>query len=151
MSKIGTVVCDISSVGWISWWGLMSENGRCALLVEDEALVAMVAADALDEMGYQVIEAASATLALQLAETNKDRISVALIDLGLPDRPGEQLVGELRSLYPRMPIIVASGKGPGAIDPSVPAHHDIVILPKPYNFDDLQSALARLERNLLSG
>ena len=129
----------------------MLENGRCALLVEDEALVAMVAADALDEMGYQVIEAASATLALQLAEINKDRINVALIDLGLPDLPGEQLVGELRSLYPRLPIIVASGKGAGAIDPSVQSLHDIVILPKPYNFDDLQSALARLQRNLLSG
>jgi DNA-binding response OmpR family regulator len=128
----------------------MLQNGRCALLVEDEALVAMVAADALDEMGYQVIEAASATLALQLAEINKDRIDVALIDLGLPDLPGELLVGELRTLYPRMPIIVASGKGPGAIDTSVQLLHDIIILPKPYNFDDLQSALARLERNSLS-
>src|SRR5437899_1236143 len=151
MSGIGTRICDISCVGWVSWRGLMLENGRCALLVEDEALVAMVAADALDEMGYQVIEAASAALALQLAEINKDRINVALIDLGLPDLPGEQLVGELRTLYPRMPIIVASGKGPGAIDPSVPEHRDIIILPKPYNFDDLQSALARLEQNLLSG
>jgi DNA-binding response OmpR family regulator len=129
----------------------MPENGRCALLVEDEALVAMVAADALDEMGYQVIEAASAKLALQLAEINKDRINVALIDLGLPDLPGEQLVGELRSLYPRLPIIVASGKGAGAIDQSVQSLQDIIILPKPYNFDELQSALTRLERNLLSG
>ena len=129
---------------------MMQENGRCALLVEDEALVAMVAADALDEMGYEVIEAASATLALQLAEVNKGKINVALIDLGLPDLPGEQLVGELRSLYPRLPIIVASGKGAGAIDLSVQLLHDIIILPKPYNFDDLQSALARLERKLLS-
>jgi DNA-binding response OmpR family regulator len=127
----------------------MRENGRCALLVEDEALVAMVAADALDEMGYQVIEAASATLALQLAEANKGKINVALIDLGLPDLPGEQLVGELRSLYPGLPIIVASGKGAGAIDPGVQLLHDIIILPKPYNFDDLQSAIARLERNSL--
>ena len=129
----------------------MLENGRCALLVEDEALVAMVAADALDEMGYQVIEAASATLALQLAEINKHRINVALVDLGLPDRPGEQLVGELRSLYPRMPIIVASGRGVGGIDPSVQSLDDIIILPKPYNFQDLQSALARLQGDLSSG
>ena len=129
----------------------MPEHGRCALLVEDEALVAMVAADALDEMGYQVIEAASATLALQLAEINKHRINVALVDLGLPDRPGEQLVGELRSLYPRMPIIVASGRGVGGIDPSVQSLDDIIILPKPYNFQDLQSALARLQGDLSSG
>jgi CheY-like chemotaxis protein len=132
----------------------MQESNRCALLVEDEALVAMVAVDALDELGFQVIEAASATLALQLAETNKDKISVALVDLGLPDLPGEELVGELRTLYPSLPIIVASGKGPGAIDEKLQSLHHVTILPKPYNFDDLQSAVARavgdsrrLERN----
>jgi DNA-binding response OmpR family regulator len=122
----------------------MSENGRCVLLVEDEALVAMVAVDALNELGFEVIEAASATVALQLAEINKDKIGVALVDLGLPDLPGEELVGELRSLYPGLPIIVASGKGPGAIDEKLQSLHDVVILPKPYNFDDLQSVVERV-------
>src|SRR5689334_7231364 len=120
----------------------MPENGRCVLLVEDEALVAMVAVDALNELGFEVIEAASATVALQLAATNKGRIGVALVDLGLPDLPGEELVGELRSLYPGLPIIVASGKGPGALDEKLQALDDVTILPKPYNFEDLQAAVA---------
>jgi len=122
----------------------MKENGRCVLLVEDEALVAMVAVDALQELGFEVIEAASAAVALQLAETNKDRIDVALVDLGLPDLPGEELVGELRSLFPRLPIIVASGKGPGALDAKLQSLTGVTLLPKPYNFDDLQSAVTRL-------
>jgi len=122
----------------------MPESGRCVLLVEDEALVAMVAVDALNELGFEVIEAASATVALQLAAINKDRIGVALVDLGLPDLPGEELVGELRSLYPHMPIIVASGKGPGALDENLQTLKDVTILPKPYNFDDLQSAVVRV-------
>jgi DNA-binding response OmpR family regulator len=122
----------------------MPENDRCVLLVEDEALVAMVAVDALNELGFEVIEAASAAVALQLAATNKDRIGVALVDLGLPDLPGEELVGELRSLYPRLPIIVASGKGSGALDEKLQALDDVTILPKPYNFEDLQSAVARV-------
>jgi DNA-binding response OmpR family regulator len=122
----------------------MPENGRCVLLVEDEALVAMVAVDALNELGFEVIEAASAAVALQLAATNKDRIGVALVDLGLPDLPGEELVGELRSLYPRLPIIVASGKGLGALDEKLQTLQDVTILPKPYNFEDLQLAVARV-------
>jgi DNA-binding response OmpR family regulator len=122
----------------------MPENDRCVLLVEDEALVAMVAVDALNELGFEVIEAASAAVALQLAATNKHRIGVALVDLGLPDLPGEELVGELRSLYPRLPIIVASGKGLGALDEKLQALDDVTILPKPYNFEDLQSAVARV-------
>jgi DNA-binding response OmpR family regulator len=122
----------------------MSQSSRCILLVEDEALVAMVAVDALNELGFEVIEAPSASLALQLAETNKDKIGVALVDLGLPDLPGEDLVGELRSLCPGLPIIVASGKGPGAIDEKLRALQDVTILPKPYNFDDLQSVVERV-------
>lgn len=122
----------------------MSENGRCVLLVEDEALVAMVAVDALNELGFEVIEAASAMIALQLAATNKDKIGVALVDLGLPDLPGEELVGELRTLYPRLPIIVASGKGAGAIDEKWQSMNDVTILPKPYNFDDLQAVVERV-------
>lgn len=129
----------------------MSERGRCVLLVEDEALVAMVAVDALNELGFEVIEASSATVALRLAATNKDRIGVALVDLGLPDLPGEELVDELRSLYPLMPIIVASGKGPGAIDGKLQAMRDLTILPKPYNFEDLQAVVERVVRGSTAG
>jgi DNA-binding response OmpR family regulator len=119
------------------------EKNRCALLVEDEVLVAMVAVDALDELGFRVLEAGSARQALQLAEDNKGLIDVALVDLGLPDRPGEKLVGELRSLYPDLPIIVASGKGAGSVDPDVQKLSNLTILPKPYDFEDLRAAVQR--------
>lgn len=120
------------------------EKNRCALLVEDEVLVAMVAVDALDELGFRVLEAGSAGQALQLAEDNKGLIDVALVDLGLPDRPGEKLVGELRSLYPQLPIIVASGKGASAVDPALQALCNLIIMPKPYDFEDLRAAVERL-------
>ncbi len=122
------------------------EKNRCALLVEDEMLVAMVAVDALDELGFHVLEAASAAQALQLADDNKGQINVALIDLGLPDLPGEKLVSELRSLYPRLPIIVASGRGADSVDAGLQSLSNLIMLPKPYDFDDLRAAIERLER-----
>ncbi len=122
------------------------EKNRCALLVEDELLVAMVAVDALDELGFRVLEAGSAGHALQLAEDNKGLINVALVDLGLPDLPGEKLVSELRSLYPQLPIIVASGRGAGSVDADLQALDNLIIMPKPYDFEDLRLALERLER-----
>ncbi len=122
----------------------MTEKNRCALLVEDESLVAMVAIDALDELGFRVLEAASAAQALQLAKDNKDTIDVALVDLGLPDRPGEALVDDLRSLYPQLPIIVASGRGSGSIGQPLKSLQGLVLLPKPYDFEDLKRALGRL-------
>jgi DNA-binding response OmpR family regulator len=123
----------------------MQENGRCALLVEDELLVAMVAVDALGELGFEVIEASSAASALDLADVNQGKIDLALVDLGLPDLPGEKLVCKLRTLYPSLPIIVASGRGAADIDASVKALPKLLILTKPYDFDDLRSAIERFQ------
>jgi len=115
---------------------------RYALLVEDELLVAMVAMDALDELGFHVLEAPSAARALELAQAHPGAIAFAMVDLGLPDRPGEELVGELRGLYPTLPIIIASGKGAMADD--VRSLANVVFLTKPYDFEDLRVAIERV-------
>jgi DNA-binding response OmpR family regulator len=116
----------------------------CALLVEDELLVAMVANDALDDLGYRVLEASSAARALELAKAHQGGIAFAMVDLGLPDRPGEELVCELRSLHPTLPIIIASGRGVGAVDDGVRSLANVAFVTKPYDFEDLRKAIERL-------
>jgi DNA-binding response OmpR family regulator len=117
---------------------------RYALLVEDELLVAMVAVDALEDLGFRVLEASSAARALELAKAQQGGIAFAMVDLGLPDRPGEELICELRELYQTLPIIIASGKGAGAIDENVRSLANIAFVTKPYNFEDLRDAIDRL-------
>lgn len=124
----------------------MQEINRCALVVEDELLVSMVASDALAELGFRAIEAPSAAKALELAEENKAEIVLALVDLGLPDSPGEDLVSELRARYPLLPIIVASGRGASDMDAGLRALQNMIILPKPYDFEELRRAVENLER-----
>jgi DNA-binding response OmpR family regulator len=123
---------------------LVTTESRCALLVEDELLVAMVAVDALEDLGFRVLEASSAAGALEMAKAHQGGIAFAMVDLGLPDRPGEELVCELRALYPTLPIVIASGKGAGAVDGSVRALANIAFVTKPYDFDDLRKAVERL-------
>jgi DNA-binding response OmpR family regulator len=116
----------------------MTTETRYALLVEDELLVAMVAMDALDELGFRVLEASSAARALELAEAHQGALAFAMVDLGLPDRPGEELVCELRGLYPTLPIIIASGKGAGAMDGEVRSLANVAFVTKPYDFENLR-------------
>lgn len=82
---------------------------RKVLLVEDESLVAMMASDSLSELGFDVVEASSARAALDRIGAESAQFEFAVVDLGLPDRPGEELIAEIKMLRPDLPIIVASG------------------------------------------
>jgi DNA-binding response OmpR family regulator len=105
----------------------------------------MVAMDALDELGFRVLEASSAAGALELAQAHQGAIAFAMVDLGLPDRPGEELVCELRGLYPTLPIIIASGKGAGAIDGDVRSLANVAFVTKPYDFENLRVTIERVD------
>ena len=86
------------------------------LLVEDEVLVRMVASDQLEDLGYRVETAGSATEAMNKVKLMEGDIALAIVDIGLPDIKGDVLVGELRARHPDLPIIVASGYD----DPALP-------------------------------
>lgn len=79
------------------------------LVVDDEVLLRMLAADALVGAGLQVDEAGSFQDALVKIRGADDTLVGATIDLGLPDRRGDELVAEIRALRPNLPIILATG------------------------------------------
>jgi CheY-like chemotaxis protein len=114
------------------------------LLVEDEALVAMIAADALEELGFDVVQVGTARAALERAGTDCAQFALALIDMGLPDRPGQQLVAELRKICPNLPIIVASGYGEGEVRRRFEGEQPFAFLGKPFEPTRLRAAIDSL-------
>jgi two-component system KDP operon response regulator KdpE len=86
----------------------MAVTGPIVLLVEDEAEMRRALRPSLRAHGYQLIESATGREGLaQAAGRNPD---VILLDLGLPDGDGLDVVRELR-LTTRAPIIVISARG----------------------------------------
>jgi DNA-binding response OmpR family regulator len=75
------------------------------LIVEDEDGVRHALERGLAKGGFDTIAAAAAVDALAT-----DDFDIALVDLGLPDRDGVELCGELRSRYPDRPIVVVTGR-----------------------------------------
>jgi CheY-like chemotaxis protein len=114
------------------------------LLVEDEALVAMIAADTLEELGYEVVQVGTARAALEQAGTNCAMLALAVIDMGLPDRPGHELVAELRKICPGLPIIVASGYGESEVRRRFAADQRFAFLAKPFEQATLRAAIDSL-------
>jgi two-component system KDP operon response regulator KdpE len=77
------------------------------LVIEDEPPIRQLLRRALESHGYQVVEATDAATGIaQCAEVDPDLV---ILDLGLPDRDGRELIAEVR-LWSRVPIVVVSGR-----------------------------------------
>jgi CheY-like chemotaxis protein len=111
------------------------------LVVEDELLVRMFAIDALEDAGFRVLEAGTATEAMK-ALNGATNVRAALIDMGLPDRPGDQLADEIRALRADLPIVIASGRSGRELRERFAASPRIAILVKPYTAPLLLETLA---------
>jgi PAS domain S-box-containing protein len=116
----------------------------CVLVVEDEALVRMVAVDALEALGFRVEAAATATEAINKLRLLNGRIDAAVIDIGLPDRGGDALAAEVRALDARLPIVIASGYRDSDLGQRLAGDPAVGFLGKPYDGEALAAALAML-------
>jgi len=116
---------------------------RTVLLVEDEVLVRMVTADALQDLGFRVEEAASASEALGRVGVLDGRLDAAIIDVGLPDRRGDALALEIRNRFAQLPIVIASGYSDSFVA-GLEGDALVGFLGKPYDNQQLTSVLDRL-------
>ncbi|MCW5735423.1 MAG: response regulator [Enhydrobacter sp.] len=115
------------------------------LLVEDEVLVQMVAAEQLRELGYRVETAGSAMEAMNKIKLLGADIGLAIVDIGLPDRKGDALVGELRALRPHLPIVIATGYDSTELARRFAADSKVAFIRKPYTGVDLKMVASRLK------
>jgi DNA-binding response OmpR family regulator len=76
------------------------------LLVEDEAITRNAFADALRMEGEEVIQAADGIQALALLD--KSHVDLVITDLVMPKLTGFDLVGQIRSKWPHIPILIIS-------------------------------------------
>jgi CheY-like chemotaxis protein len=114
------------------------------LIVEDEALVRMFAVDALEDAGFAIAEAANAAEAMKLLQAASEPIRAMVVDLGLPDRPGDQLAAEIRKQYPDLPILIASGRSEKELKERFAIDDRVAIMVKPYTGPMLLQALQSL-------
>jgi two-component system KDP operon response regulator KdpE len=78
-----------------------------ALVVEDDPDIRAIVRTLLEAEGFRVAQAGSAARAV--VEARSHQPDLVIVDLGLPDRDGQQVIREIRAFSP-VPILVLSAR-----------------------------------------
>ncbi len=90
-------------------------SGELILVVEDEAGVRQIAARALGQAGYQVLEAPGGREALGLLRDSGARPGLVFTDVVMPEMSGPDLAAAVADLIPGTPVLFTSGYTDGEI------------------------------------
>ena len=90
-------------------------SGVTVLIVDDEESVCLIAEEILRKTGYRTLQARNGVEAIDTFQTYADDISVAILDLTMPDMTGLEVYERFRSIRPDIPVIIASGYHKGAV------------------------------------
>ena len=109
------------------------------LAVEDDALVLLNTVGMLEDLGHTVIEAYSGKEALEILR-RKDSVDLVITDQAMPKMTGTELAKVIRSEWPDIPVLLATGY-------AEMAPRDDIGLPrlaKPYLQRELAAAILRI-------
>jgi PAS domain S-box-containing protein len=79
------------------------------LLVDDEAAVADMGCNMLEQLGYDVVAKSSSVEALDTFRANPDSFHLVITDLTMPDMTGIHLALKMFRIKPKLPVIICTG------------------------------------------
>ncbi len=123
-------------------------GGKRVLVVEDEILIRMLAVAILTDLGYQCDEAGNAAEALDNLQRPGADYAFIFLDIGLPDRNGDELIKDIRTSQALLPILVASGEEQSELATRLGGFAPIAFLTKPYDIDHVRQALRDMSVSL---
>jgi len=111
------------------------------LLVEDESAVRAFAVRALQNRGYEVLEADGGEAALEILKEHDGQIDLLISDVVMPSMDGPTLVAEVSQDRPDMKIIFISGYAEDAFRKNLREGQEFAFLPKPFSLKQLASTV----------
>jgi two-component system cell cycle sensor histidine kinase/response regulator CckA len=121
----------------------VSHAHQAVLIVEDEALVRELAARALREYGYEVLEAHDVASALRYID--QPSLAIVVSDMVMPGRSGNDLASEVERRRPGLPVLLMTGYSEALLQRPVSPSH---LLRKPFTPTELVAKIrGLLDRN----
>ncbi len=118
------------------------------LVVDDEPPIRKLLRMGLGTQGYQTLDAPDGRTALALVD--KEPVDLVILDLGLPDLAGHEVLRSIRGRRPDLPIVVLSSRGDeaGKVEALDLGADDYVT--KPFGMNELLARLRTALRHRLA-
>jgi len=113
------------------------------LLVEDEDQVRVIVSTVLRRQGYNVLEAATPTVAMSTFARHNGAIDLLLTDVVMPEMSGPALAQRLIGLRPELRVLFISGYADVALEPQI-GGTNVSFLSKPFQASALAARVAQM-------
>jgi PAS domain S-box-containing protein len=121
-----------------------ARSGETVLLVEDNEDVRRLGVDALEQLGYRVVQAPDGRSALRTLDEKDARIDLLFTDVVLPGgMTGYELARAAKARRARLPTLFTSGYAAGKAGAAGGVDADVPLLSKPYGIEALARAIRR--------
>lgn len=115
-----------------------------ALVVDDDEMVRSVLEGYLENLGFEVMVAASGEEGIRLFRDEAAAIDCVILDYWMPGMGGHETLVELRRIKPGCPVILASGYDEEQVVGRLGEDHSIGFIKKPFSASDLIARLRTL-------
>ena len=120
----------------------MSAAPLKVLVIDDEPPIRKLLRMGLETQGYQILDASNGKRALELMS---DKPDLVILDLGLPDMQGLELLRQIRAARKDVPVVVLSSRGDEVAKVAALDHGADDYVTKPFGMEEL---LARIRAAL---
>jgi nitrogen-specific signal transduction histidine kinase/ActR/RegA family two-component response regulator len=117
------------------------------LVVEDEQMLRQAVAKMLRRNGFEVLEAADGSTAIDLVRANKGTVDLILLDLTIPGASPREIVLEATRARPEIKVLLTSAYSQEMVASTMSAPQVCGFIRKPFQFADL---LKRIQSSMSS-
>jgi CheY-like chemotaxis protein len=123
---------------------IQGEDRRCVLLVDDDETSRVVTREMLRRLGFAVVVAEDGFEGLGVYAAERERLALVVSDLLMPRMSGKELLLELRSREPDLPVLIASGYWDEHTFDELAEAGATGFLRKPYGLEELANAVGEV-------
>jgi PAS domain S-box-containing protein len=139
-----TALADVGTESAVQSGANPAVRGEMIVVVEDDADVRAVTVGSLLELGYDVVEAATAEEGLAQLERNK-RANLLIADIVLPGgMGGRELAERACALHPELRVLYISGYAENALSHHGRLDDGVQLLVKPFRLGDLGAKVRQI-------